>query len=150
MTAGAAGSETAVTSKWVAALKAGGFLGDGNGVTILCPNLSYRLRPRHALGVGAAWEYWRHAPEEHLVIIKGEYRARPFDSDRDISLYLNAGSGIRLPPNGLFGAYTAAVGIGKEYRISGRIKFALDLGLRGIILGPGAGLAFEGAFGISN
>jgi hypothetical protein len=148
--AGAAEAEAVVTHRWVAALKGGGFLGDVNGAVILYPSLSYKLHPRHALGVGASLEYWKDAPEEYAVVVKVEYRARPFQADPDVSVYVNGGNAIRLPEGYVFGVYTAAAGIGKEYRVSDKLALSFDLGVRGIIAGPGAGVAWEGTFGISN
>lgn len=150
LAAAEAAGEAPETHRWVTALKAGGFLGDGNGVVVLYPSLSYRLHPRHAVGFGAAWEYWRHAPEEHAIIIKAEYRARPFETDRDLSLYFNAGNAIMLPSHAAFGVYTAAAGIGKEFRISESFGFSLDFGLRGMYILFGAGVALEATLGISN
>ncbi len=131
-------------------MRGGGFLGDVNGAVILYPGLSYALHPRHALGLGASLEYWRDAPEEYAVVVKAEYRVRPFDGDRDIGVYVNGGNAIRLPEGYVFGVYTATLGIGKEYRISDKFAFSFDLGTRAIIAGPGAGVAWEGTFGFSN
>lgn len=145
-----AAGEAPETHRWVTALKAGGFLGEVSGPVVLYPSLSYRLHPRHAVGLGAAWEYWRGGEEEHVIIIKAEYRARPFETDRDLSLYFNAGNAIMLPSYAAFGVYTAATGIGKEYRISDSFGFSLDLGLRGMYILFGAGVGLEATLGISN
>lgn len=150
MSAGAAEVEAAATHYCTVALKGGGFLGDVSGAVILYPSLSYAVHPRHALGLGAALEYWKDAPEEYAVVVKVEYRARPFQADPGVSVYVSGGNAIRLPEGYVFGVYTAALGIGKEYRVSDRLAFSLDLGARGIIAGPGAGVAWEGTFGISN
>jgi hypothetical protein len=150
VSAGAAGADAAVTHRWVAALKGGGFLGDVSGAVILYPSLSYRLHPRHAIGLGAALEYWKYAPEEYAVVVKVEYRARPFEADPDIGVYVRAGNAMRLPEGYVFGVYTAAAGIGKEYRVSDKLAFSFELGTRAIIAGIAAGVAWEGTLGISN
>jgi hypothetical protein len=147
---GVAAVEAAETHKWVTALKAGAFLGDVSGPVVLYPSLSYRLHPRHAVGLGAAWEYSEGLPEGHVIIMKAEYRTRPFTKERDITYYFNAGGGITVPAHADVAVFTASAGIGKDYRISDSFGFSWDLGLRGTYLFFGVVVALEVTFGISN
>jgi hypothetical protein len=147
---GVAAADTPETHRWVTALKAGAFLGDVSGPVILYPSLSYRLHPRHAVGLGAAWEYSEGLPEGHVIIMKAEYRTRPFTKERDITYYFNAGGGITVPAHADFAIFTASAGIGKDYRISDSFGLSWDLGLRGMYVLFGAGVALEAALGISD